>query len=205
MDAAFYKQAVTSRDLKYNYYFAPAQPSKPTLLFLHGFPSTSYDWRHQVAFFQPRGYGIIVPDMLGYGGTDKPDAVDAYTPSLMAKDIVDVLDVEKVDKVISVSHDWGSRINSRLVNFHPERVTALAFLAVGYLPPFFDADTSKLLALTKQIFGYETSGYWSFFAEDGTDKIVESHWDSFHSIMFPADLALWQTTVGPTGELKAWL
>lgn len=118
MNVSLYKQAVTSRGLKYSYYFCPAQGTKPTLLFLHGFPSTSYDWRQQVAFFQPKGYGIIVPDMLGYGGTDKPDALEAYTPSLMVKDIIDVLDAEKVDMVVSVSHDWYSTTLSWLM--HPK-------------------------------------------------------------------------------------
>lgn len=81
------------------------------------------------------------------------------------------------------------------MNFYPERVTALAFLAVGYLTPFFDADYTKTLALTKQIFGYEvravllmlnimpylisipsqTYGYWTFFSEDGADQIIENH------------------------------
>ena len=52
---------------------------------------------------------------------------------------------------------------------------ALAFLAVGYLPPTPEYDFQKVLARTKQVFGYEVLGYWTFFVEDGADKIIESH------------------------------
>lgn len=106
MDPASYKDATTSRGLKYHYYYVAASGPQPTLLFLHGFPSTSYDWRHQVAFFQPRGYGILVPDLLGYGGTDKPDAPEEYAISRIVRDLVDVLDAEGIEKVVSIGHDW---------------------------------------------------------------------------------------------------
>lgn len=106
MDSSLFKDVTTTRGLKYHYYSSPAVDEKPTLLFLHGFPSTSYDWRHQVPFFKEKGYGLIVPDLLGYGGTDKPSDPASYKYSLMTADIVDILDAEKVDKVIPIGHDW---------------------------------------------------------------------------------------------------
>lgn len=106
MDAALYKDVTTSRGIKYHYYYSPAAGVQPTLLFCHGFPSTSQDWRRIVPFFKEKGYGIIAPDMLGYGGTDKPTDPAAYVSSALTKDIVDILDAEKIDKVIAVGHDW---------------------------------------------------------------------------------------------------
>jgi len=106
MDTALYKDITTLRGLNYYCYVAPTRESKPTLLFLHGFPSTSRDWRHQVSFFHEKGYGLIVPDMLGYGGTAKPTNVEAYGANLMAKDIVDILDSEGIQKAILIGHDW---------------------------------------------------------------------------------------------------
>lgn len=69
----------------------------------------------------------------------------------------------------------GSSISSRLVNYFPERVTALAFLATGYFPPTVDVDVHRLLTTTKQVVGYELFGYWLFFDEDGADEIVRDH------------------------------
>lgn len=106
MDASLYKSTVVSRGYRYSYYASAAQESKPTLLFCHGFPSTANDWRRIVPYFKERGYGLIVPDMLGYGGTDKPTDPVMYTSSKITRDIVDILDAENVDKAIAIGHDW---------------------------------------------------------------------------------------------------
>lgn len=101
-----YKDTTTGRGLKYHYYAVPAKEPKPTIIFCHGFPSTSQDWWLIVPHFEQQGYGIIVPDMLGFGGTDKPTDPSFYRATLIAKDIVDILNAEKIDKVIGVGHDW---------------------------------------------------------------------------------------------------
>ena len=101
-----YKDVTTTRGYKYHYYHASAQGTKPTLLFTHGFPSTSQDWHRVVPHFEQQGYGIIVPDTLGYGGTDKPTDPVAYKATLLAKDIIEIIDAEKLDKVIAIGHDW---------------------------------------------------------------------------------------------------
>lgn len=106
MDASKYKTLAVSRELTYSYYFAPAQSSKPTLLFIHGFPSTSWDCHKQVAHFESLGYGIVVPDTLGYGGTSKPRDPELYRSSLVVKDLLEILDKEGVKEVVAIGHDW---------------------------------------------------------------------------------------------------
>ena len=106
MESSFYKTTTVSRGIKYNYYANPAREGKPTILFCHGFPSTADDWRCVVPLFQAKGYGVIVPDMLGYGGTDKPTDPKEYAFSKMSKDLTDILDAEKVFKAIAVGFDW---------------------------------------------------------------------------------------------------
>ena len=106
MDAASYKKHTTTRGFSYNYFFAAAQPGKSTLIFLHGFPSSSWDWTQEAIFFKARGYGLIVPDMLGYAGSDKPTDPKVYVGSGLAKDIVDIMDHEGVEKAVAIGHDW---------------------------------------------------------------------------------------------------
>jgi soluble epoxide hydrolase/lipid-phosphate phosphatase len=106
MDTTLYKDTKSQRGFAYHYLSVSPQGSKPTILFLHGFPSTSNDWRNQVAFFRKEGYGLIVPDLLGYGGTDKPTGPKEFRLSSMANDVVDILDAEHLDKVFVVGHDW---------------------------------------------------------------------------------------------------
>lgn len=107
LDALTPKDFNVSRGFNYHYYSTPSRDAdKPYLVFLHGWPSSAYDWRYQIDYFSNRGFGVIVPDMLGYGGTAKPLETEAYKFSLLAKDIVDILDHEQVEDVIAVGHDW---------------------------------------------------------------------------------------------------
>ena len=97
----------TSRTLTYSYIRIPPRlPNTQTILFLHGFPSTSRDWRHQISFFERKGYGILAPDLLGFGGTSKPRDLELYRGEGMAKDIVEIMIFEDVDVVVGVAHDW---------------------------------------------------------------------------------------------------
>ena len=106
MDASQYKDVITPRGLKYHYYYSPAQDGKRTLLFCHGFPSSGRDWYKVATHFKERGYGIIIPDMLGYGGTDKPSDPSLYAHSAMSQDLVSIFDAENVEKVVAIGHDW---------------------------------------------------------------------------------------------------
>lgn len=106
MDSTLYKDLDVSRGFSYHYYYSAAQEGKPTLLFCHGFPSTSQVWAPIAANFKTKGYGVLVPDLLGYGGTDKPADPAVYTANLLTKDITDILDAENIDHVIAIGHDW---------------------------------------------------------------------------------------------------
>lgn len=106
MDSSLYKDLTVSRGIKYHYYYSAPQDDKPTLLLCHGFPNSSRDWKQQVAFFKNEGYGLVVPDMIGYAGTDAPEDTALYAHSLISKDLIELLDAEKVEKVIGVGHDW---------------------------------------------------------------------------------------------------
>ncbi|KAF9260805.1 alpha/beta-hydrolase [Marasmius fiardii PR-910] len=205
MNTNSYKDLKTSRGLNYHYYFSPPTGGKHTLVLLHGFPSTSYDWRRQVPFFKEKGYGLIVPDMLGYGGTAKPTDPAEYKPSLITKDIVDILDEEKIEKVVVIGHDWGSRITCRFVQRYPERVIAIGLLAVGYQEPTVQFDYEKVLAFFKEKVGYEVFGYWEFFCQDEAPKLVEENFEKFFNLTFPENPKQWIADFIPRGALKNYL
>jgi len=206
MDSSSYKDHVTSRGFNYHYFFSAPKDSKPFLLLIHGFPSTSYDWHHQIDFFKHEGFGLIVPDMLGYGGTAKPTNPEDYVPSLIVQDLIDILNVESVEESIAIGHDWGSLITSRLANWHPERFTAFGFLALSYRPPSDDKfDMAALRESTIKTFGYELFGYQVDCSAPGTDKLIEDHWESFQSILYAADPKAWIQDLCPSGALIARL
>ncbi len=89
----------------YRYVHIKPKANKPYLLFFHGFPSSAYDWRHQITYFADKGYGIMAPDLLGYGGTDRPTDPSAYRVKKMVGELVELLDCERIDTVYGIGHD----------------------------------------------------------------------------------------------------
>lgn len=82
------------------------------VLFLHGYPSSSYDWRH--AFNELRGHRLIVFDFLGFGLSDKPRD-QLYSLKLQA-DLVEALaDRLEIERPSLVAHDMGSSVATELL------------------------------------------------------------------------------------------
>ena len=52
-----------------------------TAVLLHGFPDLAFGWRNQILFLRDLGYKVVVPNMLGYAGTDAPTDPKEYTVS----------------------------------------------------------------------------------------------------------------------------
>jgi soluble epoxide hydrolase/lipid-phosphate phosphatase len=171
-----YSNVVTLRSgVTYNYTHIPAKDSMSTILFIHGFPSSSYDWRHQIRYFSSLGYGVIAPDLLGYGETDKPTSADDYRGKKMASELSELLNHAKVSKVHGVAHDWGSFLLSRMTTYHRERLLSSAFLATPYRAPGQIIDVDSVNAMSKKDLGFELLGYWKFFKKEDAGEIVKEH------------------------------
>ncbi|KNG88039.1 epoxide hydrolase [Aspergillus nomiae NRRL 13137] len=183
----------------------PENQSKPTILLLHGFPSTSYDWRHQIPYLSSLGYGIIAPDLLGYGATSKPCDITAYKTKSMAAEIISILDAEGVDKVHAVGHDTGCTLLSRLADYFPERLLSCVFLDVPYMSPAVKFDLDTVNNVTRNILGFERFGYVGFFAREGSGELLDRFADSFFTLFYPHNPSLWTSHLCPTGAIEEWL
>ena len=64
----------------------------PLVLLCHGFPELGYSWRHQLPALAAAGYHAVAPDQRGYGRSDAPDAVDAYSILHLVGDLTGLMD-----------------------------------------------------------------------------------------------------------------
>ncbi|KFK41012.1 hypothetical protein AALP_AA2G073800 [Arabis alpina] len=110
--------------------------NRPVILFLHGFPELWYTWRHQMVTLSSLGYRTIAPDLRGYGDTDSPESVEAYTSLHVVGDLIGLIDavVGEKEKVFVVGHDWGAIIAWHLCLLRPDRVKALVNMSVVFDP-----------------------------------------------------------------------
>ncbi|KAH9481286.1 Epoxide hydrolase A [Psilocybe cubensis] len=207
MDPALYKDVVVPRGFKYHYYYSPAAEGKPTLLLLHGFPATSYDWRRQIAYFQPKGYGILAPDSLGSGGSSTPLDVNAFLMNEAAGDIIHILDTENLDKVVGFGHDWGSILLSRLSLLHSDRFIGFVWMGLSFLPPSTQAfDLEAGMQFAKSLVGYEAYAYWQFFISEKAPELIEKNIESFSQLLYPKESpACWLEWITVRGKTEEWM
>lgn len=107
-----------------------ASGEKPALLLLHGFPQTHHIW-NRVAPQLAEKFTLVVPDIRGYGESSKPEGVDQYAKSAMARDCIAVMDQLGFNSKFYVcAHDRGARVAHKLLVDFPERVHKAIFLDI---------------------------------------------------------------------------
>jgi pimeloyl-ACP methyl ester carboxylesterase len=103
------------------------------VLLCHGFPEIWYSWRHQLRALAAAGYRAIAPDQRGYGETDAPEPIEAYSIHHLVGDLTGLLDALEIDRAVVVGHDWGGIVVWQMALLAPHRVAGV----VGVNTPFF--------------------------------------------------------------------
>ncbi len=111
----------------------------PPVVLLHGFPDSGRLWRHQTGALAGASFRVVVPDLRGYGASDKPAEPDRYHLVHLAGDVSAVLDAEGIERAHVVGHDWGAALGWALAALAPERVDHLVAMSVGH-PASFRGD-----------------------------------------------------------------
>lgn len=114
----------------------------PTLVLLHGFPTSSHMFRNLIPALADR-YHVIAPDHLGYGQSAQPSVTEFdYTFDALGNLTAGLLDHIGVDTFAIYVHDYGAPIGWRLAMRAPDKVTAIitqsgnAYME-GFVEPFW--------------------------------------------------------------------
>jgi pimeloyl-ACP methyl ester carboxylesterase len=145
---------------------------RPVVL-LHGFPDTGSLWRHQVPALADSGYQVIVPDLRGYGKSDKPETVESYSLPYVVGDVLAILDALGIERAHVVGHDWGAAIAWGIGSLVPDRTDQLVALSVGNPMSFIDAGYEQR----------EKSWYMLLFQFEGIAErwLSDNDWANFRS------------------------
>ena len=165
---------------------APAEPSSllPALC-VHGFPESSFMWRHVIAALAESGRRAVAPDLPGFGDSP-PDPPGTWERQVEA--------VERfrlglgLERVVLVVHDWGGLIGLRWACEHPEAVGALVISNTGFFPDGKWSGMAKALrtegqgeellaAMTREGFGQMMAGISQSMDEASADE----YWKAFES------------------------
>ena len=137
------------------------QGTGPLVLLCHGFPEGWYSWRDQLSALARAGFRGVAPDMRGYGRTDAPADIAAYSIMDIVGDMIGLVGVLGEKQAVIIGHDWGANIAWNAALFRPDMFPAVAALSVpfrlrGPAPPLQMLRQAGLL-----------SHYWFHFQEPG--------------------------------------
>lgn len=105
----------------------------PVLLFVHGFPELRQSWNRLSAAAVGAGYRTCAIDVRGYGDSDRPAAIEAYSMEAMVDDLVAVARQLSPDAPVTlIGHDWGAAIVWNAAMARPDVFGAVAALSIPW-------------------------------------------------------------------------
>lgn len=107
------------------FYREAGDPRHPTLVLLHGFPTSSHMFRDLIADLADE-YHLVAPDHIGFGESAAPAVTDFdYSFDTLTRYTLRLFDQLRLDRFALYLHDYGAPIGLRIASRHPDRVTAL--------------------------------------------------------------------------------
>ena len=139
------------------------QGDGPLIILCHGWPESWYSWRHQLPVLAQAGFKAVAYDVRGYGESDKPHQIEAYTLKELAADVIGIADALCFERFITIGHDWGGPIALTTALLYPERVYATGSLSV----PHLNRSPLPTLDLWREIYK-DRFFYQLYFLNEGT-------------------------------------
>ena len=143
-------------------------PSGELFILLHGFPEGAESWSKQLGAVSGAGYLTVAPDLRGYGMTDAPAEVEAYSLDHLVEDVRGLIAAFGRESAHVGGHDWGAAVAWYFAATHPEMTKTLSALSVGH--PMALAEASRVDADQQ-----ERSRYVGLFLETGkAERVLEA-------------------------------
>ena len=142
----------------------------PLVIFCHGWPESWYSYRYQLPSVADAGFKAVAYDVRGYGESDKPHEIEAYTMRNMTNDVVGIIDALGYDTAITIGHDWGGPIALNTAALNEDRISATGTLSV----PFTGRGPMPTLDLWKEIYK-DRFFYQLYFQKEG---VAEEEFES---------------------------
>ena len=124
------------------------QQGKPLVVLLHGFPESWYSWRHQIPVLAEH-FRVAVPSLRGYGNSDRPAEVGAYSMPRLTGDVRGLIRALGYEDAFVVGHDWGGGIAWAFAIDHPEACRKLVVCNCPHPAVFQQALRSNLRQLLR--------------------------------------------------------
>lgn len=179
---AIHYRRITANGLSI-FYREAGSAGAPTILLLHGYPSSSHMFRELIPILMKK-YHVIAPDLPGFGYSDAPDRSKfAYTFDNLAKTMQSLIDGLALKRFAIYVFDYGAPTGFRLALANPEKITGIISqdgnayvegLSSGWNPiqKYWEHDTQENRNALKEIFTAEGTKFQYFTGVSDTSLIA---------------------------------
>ncbi|WP_207395413.1 alpha/beta fold hydrolase [Bremerella alba] len=127
-EASIHQFSSQRHDLEMAYMYLPASDkSKPVVTLLHGKNFTGAYWEDTAKWLRGQGYGVLIPDQIGFGKSSKPKDYQ-YSFAALASNTKGLLSSLKIDETIVVGHSMGGMLASRFALLYPHATERLVLV-----------------------------------------------------------------------------
>ena len=149
-------------------------PSNPPVILLHGFPESHRTWRELAPRLRDH-FRLIMPDQLGFAGSDRPRDVERYETNKLIDDIFALAEALGLERFALVGHDWGGAIAWGAALGRPDRLTRLAIINAPHPVVFQKSliENEDQRAASQYITAFRTPGFEKAVDAMGYDAFFE--------------------------------
>lgn len=156
---AFRSESAVVKGVHLHYWVGGNPNGRPVLLW-HGFLGTAYSWHKVMPLLVEAGYSILVPDMRGYGDSDKPSGTDGYDARTLAEEfraLVSQIKFGHGQKLILAAHDMGAHPALLWSADHPDEIACLVYMEV---PTMLKEFLTKVIVYTPEAMAKGSMWWW---------------------------------------------
>lgn len=106
------------------------------IIFLHGFPETSYMWKELMSSFSENGFYCVAPNLRGYSKGACPKGKKHYSLDKLVNDVLGISKFLNKAKFHLVGHDWGAAIGWKVVHDYQDAILSWTGISVPHLQAF---------------------------------------------------------------------
>lgn len=206
---------VKNGDITLHYITEGPQNGEP-VLFLHGFPQFSYEWRHQLKALGAAGYRAVAPDLRGYNLSSRPEKVEDYAVPNLLGDVGAFYQAFRWSQANIVCHDWGGVLGWSFAMYQPTLVKKLVAIDIPHPTAFAEAMRTGIQQLQRSWYMW----YFQFpgvaeqvFGGENIDRLINwvfvgnepntVGWNSDKQVFSAEDLATYKNMLSQPGQLTA--
>ena len=142
------------------HYHLGGNPKGQPVLLWHGFLETSHSWRKVMPALAQAGYAVLVPDMRGYGDSDKPAGIDGYDARALAEEfrtLVHKIGFGAGQPLVLAAHDMGAPSALPWAADYPEEILGLLY---NEAPVMLSEVLTQIIAYTPEAMKEGSMWWW---------------------------------------------